>query len=1361
MTRIPNFRRLRTSLLSVAVAALAAAPCAAQPAPLSYVCFRAPRAPRLDGSLNDAAWRSAPWSTAFMDIEGAVKPAPRFRTRMKMLWDDRYLYVGAQLEEPDVWGTITQRDAVIFRDNDFEMFIDPDGDAKDYAELEINALNTVWDLFLTVPYRDGGHADNDWNIEGLRTGVQVQGTLNHPADTDSGWTLTLALPWRSLERASHTTSAPRPGQRWRINYSRVEWRTTVADGAYQKVPGLREDNWVWSPQGMVDMHQPEHWGYVEFSSTRADRRPPVPEPAPAAPATPVPDAAAPPPEVVLSGYLADVSGATIAYHSPHPEAQTALLARARRDVQSVAWRTDTVPASLAADTVSFVWIAGLAGSKGLHDFDFAIGGRHAFTFTSVKDSASRDWTVRGAGGASLSFRTTLVDQFRDVFGYLTLRLPRGALTPGQPLVLSVTGADAESNDWFMTFRHRLAARPRVAQDPVLVRAGDTAAAQVRVILDNLAGYREATVAIGDRPPSTAPLAFGGNVVRAVAGPVPQAGSVRVVVRLDGAAALDTMLALRPVPQRDVYLLPYSHNDIGYSDLQDRVRQKQWKNIEDALQLIERTRDYPPEARFRWNVEVLWPVESWLAQASRADRARFFAAVRDGSIGLNAFEAGVLSGLATAPEMTHFFDYARRLRAEDSLPITTALISDIPGQSWGIVTALAQSGLRYFAIAPNNGDRIGYVLQDWGDRPFEWVSQSRRDTVLTWVAGASYSLFHEARIRLFGEQRLFSLMRRLEDAGYPYVPVQLPYTVDGDNGPTDPDLPDYVREWNRRYASPRLVIATHAQMFRALVPRYAGQLPVVAGDFTGYWEDGAASTARETALARAASSRLVQAGALWAMLDPTRFPVGADYEAWRDVVLWDEHTWGAAASVETPDAPDVVAQWRYKQAFALGADSLSLALTARALAARGPAVAGAFDVFNTSSWARTDLVLVPADLSGGGDRVVGPDGRTAQSQRLATGELAVLVRDLPPFAARRYRVRPGRAPAAGDAVAEGQTARTRRLAVALDDASGAVPGIVWTPRDVDLVDASRHLGVADYRYVAGRDSSAAAGPTHAVVRVGERGPLVASLVSEAAAPGARSVRREVQVVSGLDRVDLRVTVDKSAVRTPEGVHLAFPLRVQGGQIRFDVASSIVRPDSEQLAGSARNFVEAQSWVDVSNDSLGVTVATPDAPLVEIGGINAESPWMRALPSSQTFYSYVMNNYWHTNYKADQEGPVTFRYMLHPHGAFQADEAARFGAEAREPLLVVAAAGRAPSPLPLLRVTPAAVLVTAMKPGADGRSWIVELVNPTAQEQRVTLRWRSGAHVVWAGSDSSERTGTAIPGPFTLPPHGTAIVRASAR
>jgi len=237
---------------------------ATQSVPRRYDAPHTRRPPRIDGQLDEAAWRDAPWTEPFTDIEGDRRPAPRFATRLKMLWDERCLYIGAWLEEPDVWGTIVWRDSVIFHDNDFEVFMDPDGDARQYAELEINALNTVWDLFLETPYRDGGHADNAWDIAGLRTAVHVQGSLNHPGDRDAGWSVEIAIPWAAMARAAHTTAPPRPMEAWRMNFSRVEWDVDTANGAYRKIPGRREHNWVWSPQGMIDMHQPEHWGTVRF-----------------------------------------------------------------------------------------------------------------------------------------------------------------------------------------------------------------------------------------------------------------------------------------------------------------------------------------------------------------------------------------------------------------------------------------------------------------------------------------------------------------------------------------------------------------------------------------------------------------------------------------------------------------------------------------------------------------------------------------------------------------------------------------------------------------------------------------------------------------------------------------------------------------------------------------------------------------------------------------------------------------------------------------------------------------------------------------------------------------------------------------
>ena len=240
-------------------------------APKRTVVYRAPAPPAIDGRLDDPAWQAAAWSDPFVDIEGDRKPAPRWLTRVKMLWDADHFYVAADMEEPDLWGTLTTRDAVIFQDPDFEVFIDPDGDTHQYDELEVNVLGTAWDLLLVRPYRDGGPPIDGWDIAGLGIGVNARGTINRPGDKDDGWSIEIAMPWRALREAAPGRRPPAAGDQWRVNFSRVEWLVDVADGRYRKRVNpatgkpFAEDNWVWSPQGAINMHMPERWGVVQFS----------------------------------------------------------------------------------------------------------------------------------------------------------------------------------------------------------------------------------------------------------------------------------------------------------------------------------------------------------------------------------------------------------------------------------------------------------------------------------------------------------------------------------------------------------------------------------------------------------------------------------------------------------------------------------------------------------------------------------------------------------------------------------------------------------------------------------------------------------------------------------------------------------------------------------------------------------------------------------------------------------------------------------------------------------------------------------------------------------------------------------------
>ena len=252
--------------LTFTVAAIPALPVEEYPTARGYVATRVTKPIVIDGKLDDPAWANAPWSEDFGDIEGSKKPKPRYRTRMKMLWDDEAFYIAAEIEEPHVWGTITEHDAVIFQDPDFEVFLDPDGDNHNYAELELNAKNTTWDLLLTKPYTDGGRAINGWEIVGLKTAVHVNGTINNPNDTDKGWTVEIRWPFAGLKELANANYPPKDGDQWRINFSRVEWDIDIKDGKYVKVKGKPENNWVWSPHGVIDMHRPERWGYVQFST---------------------------------------------------------------------------------------------------------------------------------------------------------------------------------------------------------------------------------------------------------------------------------------------------------------------------------------------------------------------------------------------------------------------------------------------------------------------------------------------------------------------------------------------------------------------------------------------------------------------------------------------------------------------------------------------------------------------------------------------------------------------------------------------------------------------------------------------------------------------------------------------------------------------------------------------------------------------------------------------------------------------------------------------------------------------------------------------------------------------------------------
>jgi len=866
---------------------------------------------------------------------------------------------------------------------------------------------------------------------------------------------------------------------------------------------------------------------------------------------------------------------------------------------------------------------------------------------------------------------------------------------------------------------------------------------------------------------------GTNTFQVFTNPVERPQEVTVAVNV-GDRPASTVVTLQPVRKLRTYILPHSHHDLGYTDIQSKIEERQMHNIAMGIDLARKTANYPEGARFVWNLEVLWGADLYMRRKSQAEKNEFIDAVKKGWVSLNGMYANELTGLCRPEELLQLFRYSEILRKQCGVTIDSAMLSDVPGFTWGTVTAMAQAGIRYFSPGPNNSDRIGRLKVTWYDKPFWLSSPSGKEKVLVWMPWHGYAIPGATR------QMVANHQKALDDASFPYDISYMRWSGHGDNGEPDPELCEFVKNWNEKYEWPKFKISSTSEAFADFDKHYGSQIPQFKGDLTPYWEDGAGSSALETRINRNSADRLTQAEAIAAMLSPDAYRAADFNEAWRNILLYSEHTWGAGGSVRDPESAMTRNQWVVKRQFALDGESQSKNLLAEALS---PHATGndpsAVDVYNATSWPRTEVIYLPKNLSAVGDRVNDGHGNPVPSQRLTTGELAFLAHAIPPFGCARYHLSALKPHAASmpvsvqDGVLDNGILRAR-----VDAETGNLVELVLHGKSGNLIDTSSGEAGNEYLYVEGKDfdeirknkkPATFDGPDvgsiqkSGAVRITteEAGPLVASLRIESSAPGCNSLVRRVRLTAGADWIELSNTVDKK--RAPadpyqsdreasgawsqyggkESVQFAFPLAVPDGEMHMDVPLAQIRPELDQLPGSSKNWLPVGRWIDVASNRLGVTWVTLDAPLVEIGEISAtlvgsnKNPllWREHVAPTQKFYSWVMNNHWETNYCAYQEGVVEFRYALRAHGAYDPAAASRFAIGLSQPLVASTASSSAPR-ASLLRIEPADVLALALKPSDDGNALMVRLFGASGQDRNALLHWSSASPKRLWLSDLSE-------------------------
>ena len=1065
---------------------------------------------------------------------------------------------------------------------------------------------------------------------------------------------------------------------------------------------------------------------------------------------------------LVPGYETTISGEDLLYHSPIPYVDHSLLVRSLDREHYIEWQTARIPDDFGGEAATFVLMAGIDVNDDVRQFDLFVNDELAFTFENPSSTDMERLVWTGERGVSAEFRITEIDKYDDAMGFVFLNVPRTWWEESRSLRLKVTGENAGTRTWFMVFKEPIAPSVTLRNTPALLRGDNGHRQSLRADFLYLGDSGRLVMNAPQTSVDTS-LALGHRQFLLPVPAVDLPAPTDIDVEVDG-HRYTARFTVHPVKSMDLHLIHHTHLDIGYTDHQSDVERLQWRHLEEALRLGEASESFPNEAQFVWNPEGLWAVESYLESHGKDERDRLIEGIRKGWIALDGLFANLLMGIASSEVLMRSMETSRRLSQETGVTIESAMLTDIPGATWGLVPVLAKHGVKYLSIGPNFGHRVGYFSRELGDRPFYWESPSGNERVLTWVSGAGYAWFHSGLgyanlTNRLDEQNVFKYLDQLNEQAYPYSITHMRYSIGSDNGPPDPMLAETVRDWNERYVSPRLIISSTTELFEAFESRYGDRIPVDRGDLTGYWEDGVASSALETALVRRVAESLVQTEAMSAIFD-TQLAKEDLYEAWRNVLLYYEHTWGSWNSVSEPESEFTVRQWQQKQQFANAADSVANELRAQVVSGRTCRESSTFEIVNTLSWDRGDVVLLPASQSFAGDRVLDESGSPVPSQRLSTGELAFLAEDIPALGSKRYRVDPGTTSSPGGSES-GHTATTSTIRVELDTMSGTISSLEWRPANWDFADPDSGSGLNEYLYVSSRNPNDISTSAPTQVAVKDAGPLIWILETRAPAPGTNGgIASEVRLYEGIDRIDVFNTVDKALVYDPEAVLYHFPFNIPNPEIRIDIPWGSFRPEVDQIPGSSKNSLSAGNWVEIYNGDIGITFVTVDVPMVQFGAVRTDAfidGWVEHLEPSATLFSYVMNNYWETNYRAGQEGFHKFHYSLRPHVGFDEADTERFATGIAQPLVVLPVEPETPNATFPLRIDAAATVVTLLAPADDGDGYVVRLFNPSDREDMVVLRSRDERGIAIHRSDVWQRKLQQLNEAQTLDPYEIVTLR----
>ncbi|MCK4748353.1 MAG: glycosyl hydrolase family 38, partial [Bacteroidales bacterium] len=601
-----------------------------------------------------------------------------------------------------------------------------------------------------------------------------------------------------------------------------------------------------------------------------------------------------------------------------------------------------------------------------YDFHLHVNGEKYLTFSNPESNEKLTWSIKGKDGAELTFNVTLIDNSKDQMGFATLKLPKSAIVPGKPVTLEISGEDAGSNIWYMTFKSGICEEITVSQENVVLNENGKLYHIVNFGFTHLGEETATTVTVGNVKEKII-LKPGSNALDLMLPKVDVPTEYTAKIKIGGNPELEKRFKMNPVKEWTIYLVQHTHTDIGYTRPQTEILPEHLRYIDYALDFCDLTDDYPDHARFRWTCEASWAVREYLKSRPEKQIERFLKRIDEGRIevtGMFFNYSEIVDETCLAAQTLTLSQFKAK-----GIHVSVAMQNDVNGIGWCLADYFQGTGVKYL-IMGQHGHRARVPFQI--PTAFWWESPSGNRL----LAFRSEHYMHGNKLGLLsGDIKVFrkevsGYLGDLEGKGYPFLHTAFQFSgYSTDNSPPSTIACDMVKEWNEKYEWPKLEIAVASEFMNYLEENHSENLPVHKVAWPDWWTDGFGSAMNETKAVRTTHSDMIANTGLLSMakIMGAELPedLNHDISAIQDAMLfYDEHTYGAAESISDPLAENSVIQWNEKAAYAWEAVKKSRMLREKAMGYIQPYIdksdVPTIAIFNTLNWERSGLVTVYID-----------------------------------------------------------------------------------------------------------------------------------------------------------------------------------------------------------------------------------------------------------------------------------------------------------------------------------------------------------------------------------------------------------------